>query len=141
MKTLAALMLAALVLAGCGASLEKQIVGNWKVDTAKTTMTGEAAKDPESKKMMMAMMETITLNIKDDKSFEMQVFMPIKGTWVLTGNKLVMTPAKDKNANFKFGGKDTMDFVVNADGKSMTSTINDPQQGGTLVMVKSEAAK
>lgn len=141
MKTLVAFLIATFVLVGCGPSLEKQIVGSWKVDTTKTTMTGEAAKDEETKKMMMAMMETITLDIKEDKTFEMKVIMPINGTWVLTGNKLVLTPDKAKGETFTFGGKDTMDFTVDPDGNSMSVTITDPKSGGTLAMVKSQPSK
>lgn len=141
MRLIAAMLFAVLVLSGCGASLEKQIIGSWKVDTAKTVMTGDQAKDEETKKMMMAMMETITLDIKEDKTFEMKVIMPIKGTWVLSGSNLVLTPAKEKGETFSFGGKDTMDFVVDAGGKSMVATIDDPKNGGTLAMVKSEPAK
>jgi hypothetical protein len=140
MKTLAALLLAAFVLAGCG-GLEKKIVGAWKVDTGKTVMTGDAVKDEETKKMVMAMMGTITLDIKEDKTFEMKVIMPITGTWALTGNKLVLTPNKEKGESFSFGGKDTMDFTVDASGDSMSSTIEDKQNGGTLVMVKADPAK
>lgn len=141
MKAISALVLAIFLLAGCSQSLEKKVVGNWKVDTAKTEVGGDKIKDEADRKMAMAMMETITLNLKDDKSFEMAVVFPIKGTWALAGNKLTLTPEKTQGESMKFMGKDTIDFDVDASGATLTANSTDPKMPGKLVMVKTEPAK
>lgn len=136
MKGFVGVILAVLVLAGCGGGLEKKLVGSWKVDTEKTQMGGDKVKTEADKKMMMGMMSTITLDIKEDKTFEMKVFFPINGTWALNGNKLVLTPKLKEGEKFGFGGKNTMDFDVDASGASMSSVSTDAEMPGTLVMSK-----
>lgn len=141
MKTLAACLLAIFVLAGCGENLEKKVVGTWKVDAVKSQLTGEKVKTENDKKMMMAMMQTVSIDIKEDKSFAMEIIFPVNGTWALSGNKLTLTPKLKEGETFGFGGKNTMDFDVDASGASMSATIDDKEMGGTLVMAKETAAK
>lgn len=139
MKTLIILFIAMFAIVGCGANLEQKIVGQWKVDTAKSSFTGENMKDENAKKMAMAMMETVSLDIKDDKSFSMQIIFPMNGTWTLSGNKLSLVPTKKEGESFSFGGKDSMEFDVASTGDSMTSKMTEGNMTGTLVMVKSPA--
>lgn len=139
MKIFAALLLSLFVLAGCGGGLEKKVVGTWKIDSAKTQM-GDAKMDETEKKMMMAVMSSISLEVKEDKTFTMTVMMPIEGKWTLAGNKLTLTPTLKEGEKMSFGGKSTMEFDVDADGTSMSSKVEDEKMPGTLVMSK-EAAK
>ena len=130
-----------MLLAGCGEGLEKKVVGTWTVDASKTVMAGSDSKDPAMQLMLRELMKTITLNVKADKTFEMQVIMPVKGTWSASGNKLILTPELAKGQTVSFGGKSTMEFVVDADGTSMSATFDDPKTRGTLVMVKAPPTK
>ncbi|MND03151.1 hypothetical protein D3C83_228370 [compost metagenome] len=59
----------------------------------------------------------------------------------MTGNKLLLTPTKKPGETVSFGGKEVIDFMVDGDGKTMTSEITDKNMGGKLVMTKSEPAK
>ncbi len=136
MKSIFALLIATVMLVGCaGESLEKKIVGSWKVDTAKTVIGDD--KMPETdKKMAMAMMETVTLEIKEDKTFVMKIFLDIKGTWTLTDNKLALKLDEKDKGSFKI---DT--FEVDSSGSTLTAKVDDKNMPGTLVMSKSEPAK
>ena len=141
MKILAALLLSVFVLAGCGESLEKKLVGNWEVDTSKTEISGDQVKGDAEKQMAMALMKTIALDIKSDKSFDMKVMFPIKGKWELSGNKLTLTPELKEGETMSFGGKSTMEFELDSTGSTMSSKMEEGGMKGNLVMVKVDAAK
>jgi hypothetical protein len=140
-KFVAATLLVGFLLAGCAPNLEKQIVGTWKADTAKSEFTGEKMKDENAKKMAMALLETVSIEIKEDKTFTMNMIFPIEGTWALTGDKLLLTPTKKPGETVSFGGKDAMDFTVESGGKSMWMETKDTDMSGKLVLNKVEAAK
>lgn len=140
MKIFAALLLSLFVLAGCGGGLEKKVVGNWKVDTAKSTISGDKLKTEEDKKMAMAMMGAFSLELKEDKTFTMTVVFPVNGKWALAGNKLTITPTLKEGEKMSFGGKDTMEFDVDASGESMSVSMDENGMKGNLVFAK-EAAK
>lgn len=141
MRIFAALLLSVFILAGCGESLEKKLVGSWQVDTAKTEISGDQIKGDAEKQMAMAMLKTISLELKSDKTFAMTVVFPISGKWDLSGNKLTLTPELKEGETMSFGGKSTMDFELNAAGATMSSKMDDGGMKGTLVMVKADAAK
>jgi len=136
MKAFCAIVLAVFVLAGCKGGLEKEVVGTWKADAAKSEL-GPATASESDKKMAEAMLSQMSLEIKADKTFTLTFIMPLNGTWALTDNKLVLTPEKKAGSTTSFGGKDTMDFDIDSSGKSMSFTSSDPKQPGKLVMTKS----
>lgn len=140
MKIFAALLLSLFVLAGCGGGLEKKVVGSWKVDTTKSSISGDKIKSEEEKKMAMAMMGAFALEVKEDKSFTMTVVFPINGKWTLAGNKLTLTPTLAKGETASFGGKDTMELEIDASGDSMSVAMDEGGMKGNLVFVK-QAAK
>jgi hypothetical protein len=135
MKLLCGLLLAACLLCGCGESLEKKIVGTWKVDTAKTQFEGKM--DEIEKKQMMAIMESMSLELKEDKTFNMEVIFPIEGTWALAGNKLSLTPKTKPGETVKMAANA---FDVDASGTTMSAKVEE-KPAGTLVLTKSDAAK
>jgi len=135
MKAFYAVLLAALVVAGCGGGLEKKVVGSWKIDSAKSDLGTSKMKSDAEKKMAEAMASQMTLELKADKTFTLTFIMPLNGTWALTGSKVVLTP--DKGAKASFGGKDTMDLDVDSSGSSMSFDSPDPAKPGKLVFVKS----
>jgi hypothetical protein len=141
MKVVAALLLTFFAIVGCAPSLEKQVVGSWKIDSSQTKISGEQMKDEAMKKMAMAVLDSITLELKDDKSFDMTMLMPLKGTWALTGNQITLTPTLDKGETMSFGGKKTLDLTVAADAKSMTTSLDNAGAKADMVLTKQESAK
>jgi len=141
MRTLAALLLSAICLSGCAEGLEKKIIGPWKSDMSRTTITGNAVKDDDARKTVTDVVRSITLEIKDDKSFEMKVLMVVKGKWALNGNKLLLTADTTKGDSFTFGGRNPMEFTLDPSGASMSMTSADADTGGTLTLVRADLAK
>jgi hypothetical protein len=138
MKAFVFLFLVCLGLIGCGGGLESKIVGSWKADTAKTVMGGDKTSE-DDKKMAQALVNTMSLDIKADKTFEMKLILPITGKWALSGNMLTLTPDKKEGESMSFGGKPTMDFEVDGSGSTMSMKVDDPKMPGTLVMTKSSS--
>lgn len=133
-------MLCVLLLAGCGESLEKKLAGTWKVDVSKSSVTGDKIKSDAEKKMAMAMLSTVSVTLKEDKTFSMTVVFPIEGTWRLDGNKLTLTPTTKPGENISFGGQSTMVYEIDSTGSSMSSTMEENGVKGNLTLVK-DAAK
>ncbi|MBN9503233.1 MAG: hypothetical protein J0H02_15765 [Armatimonadetes bacterium] len=134
MKVLCVMLMLLPLLVGCGGSLEKKVVGSWKADISKSDFSN-AGKTEADKKMAEEIMKTVTLELKEDKSFELVIMFPLKGTWSLNGNKLSLKPAEGEKASF--GGKDSMDFEVDSSGSVLTFTSPDPKMPGKLALVKS----
>ncbi len=140
MRSVALLLLCVLLLAGCGESLEKKLAGTWKVDVSKSSVTGDKIKSDAEKKMAMAMLSTVSVTLKEDKTFSMTVVFPIEGTWRLDGNKLTLTPTTKPGENISFGGQSTMVYEIDSTGSSMSSTMEENGVKGNLTLVK-DAAK
>ncbi len=134
------MLLCVLLLAGCGESLEKKLAGTWKVDVSKSSVTGDKIKSDAEKKMAMAMLSTVSVTLKEDKTFSMTVVFPIEGTWRLDGNKLTLTPTTKPGENISFGGQSTMVYEIDSTGSSMSSTMEENGVKGNLTLVK-DAAK
>lgn len=125
------------MLTGCaGESLDKKVLGKWTVDMTKTEMSGERMKKEEDKKMMTDLLKTVTLDLKEDKKFEMEFLLTLKGTWALQGNKVILTPDAAGGSISFAGGKKTMDFEANSAGTEMTLAAETPDMKGKLVLVK-----
>ncbi len=121
--------------------MEEKVVGKW---TGKVTMP-ETKKDDPAAKMAEAFagMMNMTLEVKKDKTFAMTaMIVPVEGTWAVSGDKLVCTPTKvmgmtideakkmaDEQAKKQGAALGTkademnkpMEFVVSADGKTLTA--------------------
>jgi hypothetical protein len=138
MKAFVFLFLVCLGLIGCGGGLESKIVGSWKADTAKSVM-GDGKTSEEEKKMAEAILGTMSLDIKADKTFDGTIILPVKGKWALEGSRLTLTPELKAGESMSFGGKPTMDFEVDGSGTSMSMKVDNARMPGTLVMTKSSS--
>lgn len=78
-----------LALFGCGASLEKKLVGRY---AASFDQPAAAQSDPASqfaRNFAQMLGGTTTLDLRDDKTFTMTLMaMPVEGKWSLEGNTL-----------------------------------------------------
>lgn len=93
------MVLALLMLAGCGKNREAQLVGKWKADTNSMTPPVTNPNDPQAKamaRMMEGMMKNVSLEFKADKTFEMNLPFPSSGTWSLdeANNTVVLNITK-----------------------------------------------
>jgi hypothetical protein len=146
--------MALLALVGCGASLEKRLVGTY---TASFSKNPKASKQPASQDIenfAQALGGSITLELREDRTFQLILLvMPIQGTWSLEGNTLKlqvgtvlgMTTEKTREEAVREGqnvGKATdlgmpMWFVVDPDQLTLTSIYSAPD-GGKVVLKRKE---
>jgi hypothetical protein len=138
---------------GC-ASREKQLIGKWSGKIA----IPESEKDNPMAKMVEGMMSSLSLELKEDKSFIMTMMFPVEGTWSLVGNTLElkvskfmgMTIDEAKEQAKKQGATQNLDsmnkplrFEISADNKSLKAIKEDSKaigaDQGDLVFTKSES--
>ena len=91
--------LAIVMLAGCAANREAQLVGKWKVDMTSLKMPQAQGKAAMGQEMAKGMLAGIKLELKADKSFDMLMMMPLSGTWKIdeTANTVALTITKMNN--------------------------------------------
>lgn len=125
--------LLAIVLSGC-ANREAQLTGTWKLDPTTFKMpnasTGDATKDAAAKKMTETMMQNmasaINLELKEDKTFTMNMMFPMEGTWSLSGDTVQLNLVKamgmevDKMPGADKQKKEPMVLSISADNKALT---------------------
>ncbi len=95
-------VLAILMIAGCNKSRETQLVGKWKADASAMTPPTANANDPQAKamaEMMKGMMSGMSLDLKADKTFDMNMMMAFSGTWAIdeAANTVALTMTKMAN--------------------------------------------
>ena len=158
-----ALSTAALALAGCGRSLEQQLVGKWKAQLSVKATSSDKPEDQLAKTMVEGfgnmMASAMSLELKPDKTFTQSVMgMPVEGKWSLTGNVLELKTEKvmgmgniqfeeqtkkDPNATVKMQNSDGMGrYTVSADGKTLTpieDKAKPKENDADMVFVKDEA--
>ena len=120
------------VVAACAANLEKAVIRNYQlnIDTAKMDSKEKSVVDA-----MSGMFSQVTLDINEGGKAEMSAMGQKKpGTWKLDGNKLTVTPEKDKPAVFEVqdGGKT---LVADADAMGMPK---DQMKGAVIAFKKKE---
>jgi hypothetical protein len=117
----------ALLSAGCGKSLDQQLVGKWKAKLPDKVANSNKPEDQMAKAMAQSMMSTFTLELKPDKTFTMTMMMfPVEGKWSVSGNTVQLAPekvmgmsadqVKSKNPNAKV---EAMRFTASPDGKQL----------------------
>ena len=97
-------LLAILMMVGCGKNREAQLVGKWKADTSSLTPPSTNANDPQAKamaEMMKGMMGNMSIDLKADKTFEMNMMMAFSGTWAVdeAANTVALTMTKMGNVD------------------------------------------
>ncbi len=155
MKTLSlalAVGLLALLASGCGGNRDKALVGKW---TGKITMP-EGQKNDVGAKFAEALMNNVSLELKEDKKFTLTMMFPIEGTWSTSGDALNLKvekfmgmtvdqvkdmskgqPNADKVGEFE----KPMEFTISGDNKTLTAkkggSLAAGQGQGDLVFTKS----
>jgi len=87
-----------LFVAGCGANLEKAIVGKFR---GEIDISGVAAKDKAAAEMGATMLKGFTFEIKEGGKAAMSgMGMNEEGTWKLEGSKLTITNKSGKPQKF-----------------------------------------
>lgn len=147
----AILMLAifAIVMGGCAGSRESQLIGQWKMD-ASAMPAMPAGKTPQEKMgmdMAKKMFENMTLDLKEDKTFTMNMMMEFSGDWKLdeAANTVTLNMTKmagmdmSKMPNASKAAQKPMVLQIGADNKSLTmaapSTAT-PSPAGAMKFVK-----
>jgi len=148
--TLVGLAIALALSVGCAKS-GANLVGNWK-GSLQLPKSSNAAADGMANAMVSAMASNITLNLKGDGTFSMNMIFPIEGNWSVTGSKLSLIPTKlmgmsvddmkkQQPANgstmaASSSAQKPLVFDVSADGKTLTGQDSDPSKG-SLTMTRS----
>lgn len=114
-------------LAGCS-DPEKQVIGRWKVQPPSNTQAQPG--DPAGQAMAMAMLSGIKLELKEDHTFSLQMFVPVEGKWALEGETLTLTPEKIMGVAGGPTGKapDVMTFTVSDDGEQLVPALKPEQK-------------
>ena len=149
----ATLMLAifALMLGGCAGSRESQLIGNWKMDSSAMSANMPEGKTPQEKmgmEMAKKMFENVTLDLKEDKTFAMNMMMEFSGDWKLdeSANTLTLNMTKmgnmdlSKMPNANKAAQKPMVLNVSADNKTLTMAppagAATPSPAGAMKFVK-----
>ena len=89
-----AMVVALLMLAGC-ANQEAQLVGQWKGDASKITLpTGNTPQEKMGAQMAQAMLSNMTLDLKKDKTFAMNMMFQMEGTWKIENDTVLLDATK-----------------------------------------------
>jgi hypothetical protein len=113
--SLAVLVFAAFALLGCGKS---NVVGKWQ---------GAMIADPGHENdpdvaMAKGMMGALSFDLKSDNTFSGQLFVPIEGTYTVSGNQVTLQITKVMGVENKAkDGNKPVVLTVSGDGKTMTA--------------------
>jgi hypothetical protein len=120
----------ALLLAGCSSS--PSVVGKWKVDVSQEPADNSPG-GALAKSLAEGLAKSMTLELKEDKTFAMTMIFPMSGTYSVDGHNLKlhmtsvmgMDPSKMQGAN-QSSNQDMM-ATISDDGSKLTIT----SAGGT----------
>ena len=137
------------VLSGCGGNRETQLVGNWKVNpTSLKLPTPAPGNDPAAaqmgQQMAQNMLSSMSLDLKADKTFAMNMMFQMEGNWVLTGNDVNLTMTKmagqdiSKMPNADKIKGEPLTLTLSGDGQQLTMVdkTGKPSPFGSLVFAK-----
>ncbi len=141
-------LLAIVLMAGCNTKVDRaaQLVGKWKADNSNMKLPATKPGDVQAKAMaesMKEMMGSITLDLKADKTFAMNLLFPSSGTWTLDEEKnlVVLTittlnkvdVSKSANAQSR-----PLNLQIAPDNSRMT--LQNPSGAGTngMIFIKTE---
>ena len=120
----------ALMLGGC-ASRESKIIGQWKMDASAMASSLPQGKTPQEQmgmEMAKKMFENMTLDLKEDKTFALNMMMEFSGDWKLDegANTVTLNMTKmgtmdlSKMPNANAQDKKPMVLNLSADNKTLT---------------------
>ncbi len=136
-------------LSGCGGNRESKLIGAWKMDAAAMSANMPAGKTPQEKmgmEMAKKMFENVTLDLKEDKTFTMNMMMEFGGDWKLDDSANTITLNMTKMGGMDMSkmpnaGKDQQPMVMNISADNKTLTMVAPggapaPGGGAMTFVK-----
>lgn len=136
-------MVAMAFLTGC-ANQEAQLVGQWKADASK--MHIPAGKTPQEKmgaQMAQQMLANMTLDLKKDKTYAMNMMLAMEGNWKIENNAVVLEMNKMGGMDMSKlpkGSQKSKPLILNIGSGNKTLTLQSPGEGknpmGDLVFVK-----
>lgn len=127
-------ILLCIFLAGCKSS--PNVVGKWKaqVDASKIDDKNPGAA------LAKQMADSMTLEIKSDKTFSLTMFLPFEGTWTQSGDTLTLTMTKAMGQDVsKMPNRDSSQdkplvLKISPDGSKLSG--EDPSGKETLTFVR-----
>jgi len=135
------------VAVGCK-GLEAKLEGKYKGEM-KMGSSQAGGKNGEVARQMAGMLaNSLSLELKKDKTFTMQMLFPLEGSWSLDGTTLMLTPTKfmgmsvsdmaktGSNANNR---QQPMKFAVSDGGDTLTSVNDKPGDDTSLVFKKDKS--
>ena len=121
-----------LTLAGC-ANRESKLVGQWKMDASAMPKMPEGKTPQEKMGMEMAkkMFDNMTLDLKEDNTFTMNMMMEFSGDWKLDDSANTVTLNMTKMAGMDMSkmpnaGKAQQPMVMSIGADNKTLTMNAP---------------
>lgn len=125
------LAILAVMMSGCAGSRESQLVGQWKMDSAAMSANMPKGKTPQEQMgmdMAKKMFENVTLDLKQDKTFAMNMMMEFSGDWKLddSANTVTLNMTKmgtmdlSKMPNANKAAQKPMVLNISADNKTLT---------------------
>ena len=121
----------AMTMSGCAANRESQLVGQWKMDSTAFTSAMPKGKTPQEQMgmdMAKKMFENVTLDLKKDKTFAMNMMMEFSGNWAIdeAANTVTLTMTKmagmdlSKMPNANKAAQKPMVMQISADNKTLS---------------------
>ena len=137
-------------MSGCAGNRESQLVGQWKMDSTAFAANMPKGKTPQEQmgmEMAKKMFENITLDLKKDKTFAMNMMMEFGGDWKIdeNANTVTLNMTKmgtmdlSKMPNANKAAQKPMVFNISADNKTLSMAPPagaTPGAAGTMTFVK-----
>ena len=141
---------AVMMMSGCAGNRESQLVGQWKMDStafAANMPKGKTPQEQMSMDMAKKMFENVTLDLKKDKTFAMNMMMEFGGNWTIdeAANTVSLNVTKmgtmdlSKMPNANAQAKKPMVLSISADNKTLSMVPPagaTPGAAGTMKFVK-----
>ena len=124
-------IIAVMMTGGCAGSRESKLIGQWKMDASAMSANMPKGKTPQEQmgmEMAKKMFENVTLDLKQDKTFTMNMMMEFAGDWKLDDNANILTLNMTKMAgmdiskmpNAKKAAQKPMVLQISADNTTLT---------------------
>lgn len=129
----------ALLLSACS-SPEKKVIGKWKGEVAMPKSDDPGSQMANAMASMFA--SAINLELKSDKTFTLNLFISIEGTWSMAGNTVTLTPkAAAGMDSAKMSDQKPIELELSGDGKTLTAKPDDSSKDqGSLTFKKEEGS-
>ncbi len=135
-RYLISVVIAVTLVAGCGGA---NVVGKYK-----GSLEGTDTDNPMSAALAQSMMGNLSLELKPDKTFTMNMMVPLEGSYTVSGSTLTLNlekamgmsvedMTKDASPSEKADAKKPMVFTIEDGGKKLVAV---DKKEGAMVFVK-----